>query len=661
MSQPPTIRSALRHLDPIAVSAASKVETRSREHHLPPISVYRWWARRTEAVNGALLDAVSKERDAPGSMFVVDPFVGGGVIPLAALRRSHRVYAQDLNPWVTQGLEAMLTLPEPEALEKALARLRLAASKLSRRAYATRFADGQPAAISQSIRVAVSRCSHCGHRHRMFPHALVSQMRRRETGLTESVLACQNGHLFTGSNDRISACPHCDSEVDPDAVYQPSRLVTCPRCAHRESLDARATPGPWDWELVLVERVAGLRRELGFPTAEEIEQASSDQWVPRRQLGRIPVSGETQVLLRHGFRSWSDLYPHRQRFVIERLLSLVPKVAHDVREARALTMAVLGSTEMAGHLSRWDRFYLKSYESMSSHRFNLTTLSVEPNVLGAESWGRGTTARRIRLFQRASRWLKSEGISVDLQVVTATAKAQRIDQGGVVTVALGSSETLALPDACVDLILTDPPYHDDVQYHELSLPLRAWAKLSRGRPTGEAVAIPHSSALSSHRAYRGVLERVFTELHRVLKPDGRLLFSYANRESVAWVNLFMALRASGFRPLGFSIVHSENESDNAKRTNRACTLDLIVELVRRDAVVDVQHRAQPVFHTEEEAYLLAVGEAFLRSGDIVEAWAPAMLKILNEQSFVQNLKPTATLIFPPGNDQSSSMRKTACS
>ena len=41
---------------------------------------------------------------------------------------------------------------------------------------------------------------------------------------------------------------------------------------------------------------------------------------------------------------------------------------------------------MAGLLSRWDRYYLKSYESMAGHRFNFTTFATEPNVLGA-NWG----------------------------------------------------------------------------------------------------------------------------------------------------------------------------------------------------------------------------------------------------------------------------------
>ena len=56
-------------------------------------------------------------------------------------------------------------------------------------------------------------------------------------------------------------------------------------------------------------------------------------------------------------------------------------------------MAVLGTAEMAGLLSRWDRYYLKSYESMASHRFNFTTLAVEPNVIGVGT--HDMSARRI--------------------------------------------------------------------------------------------------------------------------------------------------------------------------------------------------------------------------------------------------------------------------
>jgi SAM-dependent methyltransferase len=201
-------------------------------------------------------------------------------------------------------------------------------------------------------------------------------------------------------------------------------------------------------------------------------------------------------------------------------------------------MAVLGTAEMAGLLSRWDRYYLKSYESMASHRFNFTTLAVEPNVIGVGTHGRGTLRRRLELFERAAQWFNDNTIQLRPPRLRRADEPQfRTKPARRATVVAGSSERMLLPSHSVDVVLTDPPYHDDVQYHELSLPFRAWANLTRVRLLGEVVAIPHSASLLSHRRYRGALLRIFAELRRILKPDGRLLFSYANREPAAWVNV----------------------------------------------------------------------------------------------------------------------------
>src|ERR1035437_7299197 len=107
------LRSPLRHLNAPEVSRAAKQESRNREVFLPPVSVYRWWARRTQADNAAVIRAF--EEDFPGERFlVVDPFSGGGVIPLTAVQLSHRTYAQDLNPWAAHGLTAALRLPDAD-------------------------------------------------------------------------------------------------------------------------------------------------------------------------------------------------------------------------------------------------------------------------------------------------------------------------------------------------------------------------------------------------------------------------------------------------------------------------------------------------------------------------------------------------------------------
>jgi putative DNA methylase len=634
---PLRLKSSLRHIDQGAVSKKARVETRNRELHLPPVSVYRWWARRTEAVSGALIEAVTKELKVKGGALLADPFAGGGVIPLAALARGHSIYAQDLSPWVSKGLTTMLALPDAAEIRKARSKLSQSVAKLLDRAYATTFSDGRPATVSQTMRVAVSSCTKCGHRHRLFPHALVSRVKRKELGGAKAFLACRKGHLFIGRSDRKSACPICDETVHPKDTYLEKRFVTCPACGNIETLERRARKKNWRWEVVLVERIQDGCREIDVPSKAEVKQASDQSWRVGRDLGAIPHSQETRVLRRHGFKTWDDLYPKRQRAVTKALLREIKTGFKDRPLRSALEMAVLGTTEMAGLLSRWDRFYLKAFESMASHRFNFSTFVAEPNVFGAGLAGRGTLARRLKLFERASRWMDEHDVDSD-QLIVARSSQRRFHKVPTIrsVIVSGSSDRLLLPDACVTAIVTDPPYHDDVQYHELSLPLRAWARLPLRRTRGEAVVIPHSNELKAHIKYRGSLTSIFKEFRRVLKPDGRLMFSYANRESAAWVNLFAALRVAEFRPVGYTILHSENETDHAKRKGRAFSLDLILELAPRGDTIIEQWKPERRPRTAEERYLTAVGDAFLESGTLVNGWELELVSKLKGQIFVSS-------------------------
>src|SRR5690606_20600564 len=182
------------------------------------------------------------------------PFSGGGVIPLAAVMRGHRVYAQDLNPWASAGLAAMLSLPAPVGLSRATLKFQIACSDLIAAAYSTCFSDGTPAEISHTFRVATAACSACGHRERLLPDALVSLLQRKERGKTMAFLACPEGHLFSADHTQKRRCPTCRRPTDPEASYTQQRLITCQACGHKEKLEQRAANGNWSWEIVLVER-----------------------------------------------------------------------------------------------------------------------------------------------------------------------------------------------------------------------------------------------------------------------------------------------------------------------------------------------------------------------------------------------------------------------
>ena len=115
------------------------------------------------------------------------------------------------------------------------------------------------------------------------------------------------------------------------------------------------------------------------------------------------------------------------------------------------------------------------------------------------------------------------------------------------------------------------------------------------------------------------------------------MFSYANREPDAWIALFEALDAAGLRARGYAILHSENETDLAKRGVAACTLDLLMDLVRADTVdagsFDPWSPArQPT--TPEREFLTVVGSQFLKVGELCGDWQQQLRAALRDSTFL---------------------------
>ena len=430
-------------------------------------------------------------------------------------------------------------------------------------------------------------------------------------------------------------CPRCCERVDPADRYLAGRHSTCAQCGARSSLDELMRRSV-TWKPILVQRVQRGRRELSPPSQIECNTCHDDAWEPVKTLGPIPPGSETRVLLRHGFRTWESLYPARQRAALERILQAVDEldVSRDVQAT--LHLAAVGVAEMAGYASRWDRWYLKNVETMALHRFNLTTLTVEPNVWGAYGYGRGTFARRVRAMMKASDWIK-EKLGNELVIegpwaATKTPRA-RLARGTHVRLVVGSSERIVLEDGVVDLVLTDPPYHDDIQYGELSLPLRRWAELHVHDAKGDAAMDPRNGNHAGRASYRRLLTKLFSEIHRVLNTEGRFIFTYANRELNAWVGLFQALQDAGFHAIAYEIVHAENETGPWKTGAASCDLDIILELAPTPIQQD-PHRCDVASPGAEEEFLVAVGDQFLEVGRLADGWQERFRRALSTSSFL---------------------------
>ena len=565
-----------------SVNKRVRHEQRNRETYVPPISLFRWWARRPHALIGALIDAACEEGD---SLVISDPFSGGGTVAMEAARRGLPLYAQDLHPWVLSGLATALDGINPDVLGAAAAKVLGAASTNCADLYSTTCpAHGEASELSHVFWVRVQPCPACLRATHLYPYSLLSLASRKQSE-DRALFGCPacglvSRHVVDGAQARV--CPGCDRHLgSPDEPLLANRRVTCAHHGCGATFPAFDGAAP-DWKSVLVQRVCALDgslvSHLDNPTAAETSPTQACP-VPDPLLEGIPAGIETSLLHRAGFKRWADLYPPRQLLTLTACSTAISELEVSNAIRARLRLALCGAAEMAGFLSRWDRYYPKAFEAMANHRLPALGFACETNLLAPQ--GRGTLHRRFAHSVAAARWSqKNMTLGGPVRVAASRDRRRKIGLGALL--ACGSSERQLPADGSIDLVLTDPPYFDDVQYAELASVFLVWARAVDLLPATVSIDLASEAVANTSRGtgvieYQGLLTRIFREARRTLKPTGRLVLTYHNTDIQAWWALGRALHDAGFAVRALAVAEAENGSDHTKRNSRAFTSDLVIE------------------------------------------------------------------------------------
>jgi putative DNA methylase len=332
----------------------------------------------------------------------------------------------------------------------------------------------------------------------------------------------------------------------------------------------------------------------------------------------IPDGVETAILRRAGFRCWTDVMPPRQLLTLLAAADVVDGLdITDPIRAR-LRLALCGAVEMAGYLSRWDRYYPKAFEAMANHRFPALGLACETNLLGSR--GRGTIPRRFAASVAAARWTSKQMPNrAAARVRDASARRTRVGRGALLV--RGSSERQLAAAASVDLVITDPPYFDDVQYAELASLLLNWARALDLIPSTVQLDLGAEAVINPPRGagvdeYRTLLTRVFTETTRTLKSQGRMLITFHNTDIRAWWALAQALSASSLTVVATAVSEAENADDHPKRNRNSFTKDLVLECSKLQAQNPFVLREIDAGDNPQERELRAIGRVVATGGGL---------------------------------------------
>ena len=574
----------------------------------PVYEMHKWWARRLSSTFRFLLlasfadETASQESvwdDFYGSpslenQVVLDPFMGGGTTVVEAAKLGLKILAADIDPvaWFVVSKEVSKFneqgfLAEYRRLEELLK------SDLQQ-SYQTRV-DHSSAEVIHFFWVDALKCPYCKHRFEGHINYLFYDD-RRGYGIGPARLAfCRECHEPRALSRRQSVfeCLECGTETDAKTGPVQKGIVTCPSCLCEWAIkDIPKEQLPIPRKLFAVEYVDpkdGTRRfkpassyDLRLFQKAQVELQNKGAHLPIPDT-RIPTRGRNDRRpLRFGLTKYSDLFNSRQ------LLSL-GKILNGILECKDMEtrefMLLAFSDSLAGN--NWFCSYAFGYRKLTPlfgiHAFRYVGRPVEGNVWGS-SFGRGSFSSCVRKVLRGKRYsgrpweLRYDdgtrirvygGASGQVPVVPDFASLMKLDGPGAL-LRVGDSGNLSwIPARSVDLILTDPPYYDNLAYSELSDFYYAWLRkpvdwpqktITDHTPMTRSLFVRRDFASADHYRYARGMNRAFAECRRVLKPSGMMVFTFHHSSRTAWEVIGAGLKSGGLRVTNSFPLLSEGSS-----------------------------------------------------------------------------------------------------
>jgi len=238
------------------------------------------------------------------------------------------------------------------------------------------------------------------------------------------------------------------------------------------------------------------------------------------------------------------------------------------------------------------------------HMFSNHVLKPERTPLEAHPWGTPQSSGSFStLFE--SRLVRAHGyktrpadlVEVNGEVERVTGLSQQLRAHVVSTwsdfascpgssyIATMNSAHSDIPNGCVDAVITDPPFMDNVQYAELADFFHAWLRAIKPHGSYADVETTRSEDEVQNTdagRFGRALEEVWRECERVLKPGGLLAFTYHQARMDGWLMAIDALTNAGFVVTAVQPVKGEMSTSVVKAGAREpSNLDSVVVCRRR--------------------------------------------------------------------------------
>lgn len=355
-----------------------------------------------------------------------------------------------------------------------------------------------------------------------------------------------------------------------------------------------------------------------------------DKWVVENlvPLEEIPDDNRGSIWAKPYLQDWHKILNPRQKLLFITLIINIKmyveilKQEHDMKyvEAVATYLSMLLEKEISrnSRLTYWDSGFEKTGHALASRGISMRWDHSEINPFEK---GSGT------LLSAKKSILKGLRYSIDkLNIPTSIHIIQK---------------PISQLNEKVDLIITDPPYFDDVIYAELSEVFYVWEHKILGQ-FDFPEQVPKSEDMSAGgNRNTEIFQRLFNiscrKMHSILDDRGLLVMFFAHSSIDAWDFVLNSLRQSGFQITATWPVHTENTNNPIARGNASIMSSIII--VARKRKSDKSGFIEEI-QEEVEQHLKKRLEEFwnygLRGADMTVSAMGATLDVITQYSEIKS-------------------------
>jgi adenine-specific DNA methylase len=627
-----------------ALSRIAEIESWRKEINRPTYHLHKWWAQRLGSVfRGILLGAVVADpRQVISAFFapvrfpgiiVFDPFMGSGTTIGEALKLGMRAIGRDINHVAYFAVRNALATHSRANVIATFQSIERDVAEEIKRYYRARLTDGSWADVLYYFWVKVVRCPHCQGSVDLFDSYVFARHAYPKKHPEAQILCPYCGEVNQARYDASEVtCCGCQRHFNPQVGPVNGQRALCPHCKRVFPIVevVRRQQHPPDHRL--------YAKLVLLPNGSKIYQRATQEDVAlyeaagRRlaeQPGSFPVVAiqpghNTNQVLNYSYRYWHEMFNARQLLALSLLADRIRAI--EDRDLRYLfTCLFSGTLEFNNMFASYKGEGTGAVRHMFAHHI----LKPERTPLEANPWGTPkssgafSTLFRSRLLRaldyrdhpfevRPARvngkvtGRKVYGLSAPLGRTIADTYAAFRECEDAVYLSCGDSASTDLPTGSVDLIITDPPFFDNVHYSELADFFYIWQRYLLRDELGHLPTSTRSDTEVQSRdpaVFAQRLRRVFIECHRVLRPGGLLAFTYHHSRLEGWRAIVASVSGAGFVITAVHPIKSEMSVATPKaQATSPIDLDIIFVCRRKED-------QSPMLLRREEAIAAALSMA----------------------------------------------------